>query len=118
MDVPHSSLGQPHVLRAITGAGLYQALVGLLGVAVGLLLRSTAGALIVVLATTTAVPYCLGLLAPGAVHDLWPISAGVRIMTTSQPPGFLSAWAGLGVMCVEVAGVLAVARFAAGHRDD
>jgi len=41
---PTATLGQPGVLRALIGCGLYGALIGLLGLALGTILRSAAGA--------------------------------------------------------------------------
>ena len=38
---PTAALGQPGVLRAVAGTGLFLALIGVLGVAVGALVRST-----------------------------------------------------------------------------
>lgn len=53
------SLGDPHVLRAVLGAGAYLTLVGLLGLAIGAILRRTAGAI----ATTFGLVLVLPLLA-------------------------------------------------------
>jgi len=42
-----AALGEPGVLRAVIGCGLYLAMIGLLGVAVGVLTRTTAGAIMI-----------------------------------------------------------------------
>jgi ABC-type transport system involved in multi-copper enzyme maturation permease subunit len=53
------SLGDPHVLRAVLGAGVYMTIVGLLGLAIAAIVRRTAGAI----ATLFAVVLVLPLLA-------------------------------------------------------
>jgi ABC-2 type transport system permease protein len=54
--VPSAALDQPGVPRAVLGCGLYLALVGVAGVAVGVLVRSTAGAVTAMLSATLLVP--------------------------------------------------------------
>jgi ABC-type transport system involved in multi-copper enzyme maturation permease subunit len=53
------ALGDPHVLRAVVGAGVYLTIVGLLGLAIGAILRRTAGAI----AATFGLVLVLPLLA-------------------------------------------------------
>jgi ABC-type transport system involved in multi-copper enzyme maturation permease subunit len=117
---PHAGLGEPQVLRAVVGAGLYLALVGLLGMAVGTLVRATAGALSIMVAVTLLVPV-LATSLPGSlarfIATYWPTLAGAQIMKVHQDPGLLTPWAGLGLMCVAVAVVLAVAFTVFDRRD-
>jgi ABC-2 type transport system permease protein len=42
---PHATLGQPGVLRAVLMAGVYPALIALIGLGIGALIRHTAGAI-------------------------------------------------------------------------
>jgi ABC-2 type transport system permease protein len=111
---PHTTLGEPHVLRAVAGAGLYLAAIGLLGVAVGALVRSTAGGITVLVAVTLLVP-AFGQGLPGEWGErlirYWPTTAGSRLMTVKSNPDLLAPWVGYGVLCAAVAATL-VAAFA------
>lgn len=109
---PHTTLGEPHVLRAVVGAGLYLALVGLLGVAVGTLVRATAGALAIMVGVSLLVPVFIPALPDSWAHVVgrfWPTMAGERIMTARAATHVLTPWAGFGLLCATVAVVLAVA---------
>jgi ABC-2 type transport system permease protein len=107
MDVPHAVLGQPGVLRAIVATGLYLALVGLLGLAVGFIVRSTAGAVTILVAVTFLIPN-IGQLA-GEVIRYWPTVAGLQIMMTRSDPNSLPVWAGFGLLAASAAATLAAA---------
>lgn len=111
---PHTTLAEPHVARAAAGAGLYLAAIGLLGVAVGTIVRSTAGGITVLVAVTLLVP-AFGQGLPGGWGERlvrwWPTTAGSRVMTVKSDPDLLGPWAGYGVLCVAVAATL-VAAFA------
>ncbi|MEV5575197.1 ABC transporter permease [Spirillospora sp. NPDC052269] len=110
--VPHVGLGDPHVLRAVFGCGLYLAVIGLLGVALGALIRSTAGALAVLVSTTLLIPVVANALPSrwaDAAHKWWPSTAGGQIMVVHRQPETLAPWAGFGVLCLFVGLVVAVA---------
>jgi hypothetical protein len=79
--------------------------VALLGVGVGLLVRSTAGAFTVVVASTLLVPLISGVLPPW-FGKWWPTSAGQQIFRVVRDPDALAPWAGITWMYVAVAGVL------------
>ncbi|MYW01875.1 ABC transporter permease [Streptomyces sp. SID3343] len=119
-QVPYVSLGDPHVLRAVFGCGLYLAAIGLLGVALGTLLRATAGALAVLMSFTLLVP-TLTTALPGSwetnAQKWWPTNAGSRIMAVHRDPDMLGPWAGYAMLCVWVAVILAFA-FALFRRRD
>ncbi|MDN3359575.1 ABC transporter permease [Actinomadura sp. DC4] len=109
---PHTTLGEPHVLRAVVGAGLYLAAVGLLGVAVGTLVRATAGALAIMVGATLLVPVFTPALPDSwarVVGRFWPTMAGERVMTSRPDGHFPGPWAGFVLLCAAVAVVLAVA---------
>jgi ABC-2 type transport system permease protein len=112
-DVPHVALTDgAEVVRAVAGYGVYMALVALFGLALGVLTRSTAGALTILAAVVFIIPVLSGAL-PESVQDVlrlwWPSAAGSRIMTTVPDPDLLGPWAGLGVLCAFVALMLAIA---------
>ncbi|WP_369252222.1 ABC transporter permease subunit [Geodermatophilus amargosae] len=115
------SLGDDGMLRSLLGSGLYMAGLGLLAMAVGLLLRSTAAAVSVVLALVFLVGN-LVMLLPGSLGEwltkLMPGNAGSRIATPeSFNPMLLDPWPGFAVFAAEVAVVLAVAAVTFRRRD-
>jgi hypothetical protein len=110
---PSVTLGQPGVLRAVVGMGLVWALVGLVGVALGCLLRDAMTAVTVLVAVNFIIPIIGPRLLPESAGALvttyWPISAGLQVTTTLQDPERLAPWAGLGVLAGCTAVLLAAA---------
>ncbi|MEV4069774.1 ABC transporter permease [Nonomuraea fuscirosea] len=110
---PAATLGQPGVLRAVAGMGVVWALVGLVGVALGCLLRETMIATTVLVAINFIIPIIGPRLLPeaagAAVTTYWPIAAGLRITTTVADPARLGPWAGLGLLAAFTALLLAAA---------
>jgi ABC-2 type transport system permease protein len=119
-DVPSDSLGEPGVLRAVLGVGLYLTVLGLLAVAVGTLVRSTAGAISLLVAGVLILPN-LAQLLPAAlaeqVQRFWPTIAGFQIMAVEPDPAQLAPWPGFAWMCGFVAAMLAVAYAVLRRRD-
>jgi hypothetical protein len=106
------TLGQPGVLRATIGGVLYLGLVGLFALAIGGLIRHTAGAIATVIGMMLVVPIVVNFI-PGTiaahVEAYLPTQAGSLIGQTSQQPGdLLSPWQGFGVFCAWVAVLLIV----------
>src|SRR6201996_45271 len=62
------SLGDPGVARAVIGGALYLAVAALLGLALGALLRSTAGGIAALFGLLFALPILVGFL-PGSLAD-------------------------------------------------
>ncbi|MEV1146304.1 ABC transporter permease subunit [Micromonospora sp. NPDC049799] len=94
------SLGDDGVLRAVLGAAFYLAGVGVLGMAVGALLRNTAGAITTVVALLLVVPGVISLLPESvsdAVSPYLPSNAGEAFMSISSNPDLLSPGAGAAV---------------------
>jgi ABC-2 type transport system permease protein len=93
------SLTDAGVLRAVVGGGLYVMASGLFGLALGAVLRHTAGAITSAIAGLLVVPGLTNLL-PGqwgsTVHRYFTSNAGSRI-TDVVHDGGLSPWAGYGV---------------------
>lgn len=99
-----SSIGDPGVLRAVLGGGLFLAVVGLLGLGLGGLTRSTAGAT-ATLFGLLFVPMLLLELLPRAwqstVGPYLPMEAGSQVFIAQQRgPDDLGPWAGIGVFCL------------------
>ncbi|HEX7355769.1 MAG TPA: hypothetical protein VF288_13175 [Mycobacteriales bacterium] len=99
----HPSIGDPGVLRAIIGGGLYVAASGLFGFGLGALLRRTAPAITLAVALLLVAPGLTNLL-PGAwgqaVFRYFTSNAGQQIAFTVQQSNSLGPWSGFGVYCV------------------
>lgn len=116
-------LSEPGVTRALFGSGLYLAGLAVFGLAIGFLLRHTAGAVTVGLALIFIVGGLVGLI-PGAtgrwLYKLMPGNAGSQIVTFS-PDGrdtrAFSAWVGFWVFAVEVLVLLVLGAMLYERRD-
>lgn len=117
---PTASLGQPHVLRALVGCGLYGALIGLFGLALGTLLRHAAGAIAVLVAVIFVLPAIAAALPSSIEHTVekyWPTQAGQQVTVVVRGAHSLSPWAGLGLMCLLVAIALSASLVLLNRRD-
>jgi len=89
-----TTLAADGVLRAVIGSGLYLAGIGLFGIAIGSLLRTTAGAIAVVVASLLIVPGLIGLILPDSwnqdISPYLPSTAG-QAFTSVQPADTLLA---------------------------
>ncbi len=89
---PTASIADPAAVRAVVGMGVYLAITSLLGLAVGMLTRSSAGALGIIVAAMLVFP-ALSQNLPAPVADLvatfWPSIAGSQIMTVVPDPSSL-----------------------------
>jgi ABC-2 type transport system permease protein len=106
--------GDDGVLRALLGAGLYLGLVAVLGVALGMLVRSSAGAIAILAGLLLIVPGLAALL-PDAVADTitpyLPSNAGSAVMALTPGDGTLGPWTGLAVFAGYVVVVLAATAY-------
>jgi ABC-2 type transport system permease protein len=117
---PTATLGDPTVLRALIGGGLVGALLALMGLALGTLIRHAAGAIAVLVAVLFVLPGVAAAL-PGSiehsVEEFWPTQAGGQVTQVVHTANTLSAWAGFGVFFVFVA-ILSGVAFALLNRRD
>ncbi|MBG6105823.1 ABC transporter permease [Micromonospora vinacea] len=107
-------LGDDGVLRALVGAGLYLGLVAVLGVALGMLVRSSAGAIAILSGLLLIVPGLAALLPDSiseAITPYLPSNAGSAVMALTQADGTLAPWAGLAVFAGYVIVTLAAAAY-------
>ena len=117
----HVGIGDPGVLTAVFGAGLYILLVGLLGVFIGVLVRRTPAALAALFGLVILLPYAVGLL-PGTfgsrLAEYLPSNAGEEGWKLLHGGAYtLGPWQGLGVFAAYVAAA-GVAAFALIRRRD
>lgn len=115
-----STLASPGVLRAVTGAGLYLTVLALLGFGLGVILRSTAAAVAVLLGALF-VPALLAALLPQSWQDTigaWlPMNAAGSVYAVRHQPHTLQPWAGFGVFCLYATAALAAGFILIGRRD-
>ena len=119
-DAMRTTLADPGVLRAVTGAGLYLTVLGLLGFGLGTAFRSSAGA-VAVLFGVLFVPTLLTALLPSSWQDTLgpylPMNAGDTIYTIRPESHMLQPWTGFGVFCLYAAAALAAGFVLIGRRD-
>ncbi len=112
---PGFSLSDPGVLRIVVGTGVYLTLIGLVGSALGWIVRNTPGALVSYFALVLVIPVLfgnvLGTWGKDIAHYL-PSMAGGSFVSAFHEPGALAPWPGLLVLLVWVVvlGVAAVLR--------
>jgi hypothetical protein len=118
--LPAAGLGDPGVVRALAGGTAYLTLVGLVGLAVGSLVRSATSSLAVLVGALLLVP-ALGPGLPGALGDwfgrFWPITAGQSAYAVVPVDGRTAPGAGLLILAVAAAGVTAASHLLFRRRD-
>jgi hypothetical protein len=117
--VPNAGLGDPGVLPAVFAAGLYLALIALLAVGLGTIMRATAGALATLVGVVFLVPALAGLFPSWmeSLFDFWPTLGGAAALGTVPDPDFPHPWWNLAGMCLGIVGVLAAAFVLLRRRD-
>jgi ABC-2 type transport system permease protein len=115
--VPRPALSQPEVLRAVALSGAYLALVGLIGLALGTIIRHGAAAITALVGLVFVAPLA-GLAATPAGKFLPELIYANSLGATKPVAGFsLSPWAGLGIVCAYAALLLAVGGWLLVRRD-
>ncbi len=114
---PTASLGQPGVLRAVLLSGAFLALLGLLALGVGVVVRHTAGAIATYAGVTFLLPLLLQRIPsrPGRFTPLMMLANSVAAVV--RQPDQVSPWTGFVLMAVYAAAVLAVAAALLVRRD-
>ncbi|TKK89350.1 hypothetical protein FDA94_10510 [Herbidospora galbida] len=118
--VPVNPLAEPGMLRALAGPGLLLTLLGLIGLAIGCLVRSTAGAMVITIVIGVFVPAMASLYPEWLARlilSYWPITAGLRFLSLDGDPDLPGPAAGLAVTCVWAAILLAAAYAVFRRRD-
>ena len=115
------SLSDPGVLRVVIGTGVYLTLVGMIGVALGWIVRSTPGALVAYFAVVLVLPVLFGEALGNwgkEVAQFLPDQAGASFSTSIPESSYtLSPWVGLLVLAGWVAVALALAAGVLRRRD-
>ena len=100
-----ASLGQPGVLRAVIGAGLYLAVLGLLALGLGTIVRHTAGAISAFVGVVLVLPIIVEALPTGLSNALaryLPANIGLVMFSTQGVPdrvaSAFSPWTGFALL--------------------
>lgn len=104
-------LGDPGVTRAVVGSALYLAVIGLLGLGLGALIRNAAGGIAALFGLLYGLPLMAGLLPGSMAADVTkylPATAGQAVTTVQPDPTMLQPWTGFGLLCAYAALLLAV----------
>ena len=117
---PRETLGEGDNLRAVIGTGVFFALLTLLGLGIGAIVRHTAGAITVVLGLAFVPLILTGILSEKTgdlVEKLTPVTAGLAVQHTVPGDAPIGPWGGLGVLAAYTAGTLLVAGWLLVRRD-
>jgi hypothetical protein len=124
--IPSPALSQPGVLRAVVLSGASFCLIGLLGLGIGAIIRHSAAAIAVLVGGVYVVATFIGD-ASHAVGAYMPIMIVGNSLSTTRPQTcggsaaacghLLSAWAGLGMLCLYAAVALALGSWLLARRD-
>ena len=114
-SAPHAALGDPGVLRAVFGGGLYIAVLGLLALGLATIIRHTAGAITAFVSLLLVVPiitHAFPTSVSNVVDKYLPSNIGATLMTVH--PGFRSTapafgpWVGFALLCGYTAAALGI----------
>ena len=110
------SLGDPHALRAVIGSALFLTVLGAFSVALGALVRNTAGGIALFVFLLFVLPGITAILphtTADSINPYLPVNAGSAVATSTFDPGpHLSPWGGFGMFCLYT--VIAIAAAAVG----
>jgi ABC-2 type transport system permease protein len=114
------SFSDPGVARAVLGGALYLSLVGVLGIGLGTILRSTAGGISAIAGLLFVLPPLMNVLPSSwnnAISPYLPSNAGQAILSVSPNVTSLAPWTGLGLFAGYTAATIAVAAILLRRRD-
>jgi ABC-type transport system involved in multi-copper enzyme maturation permease subunit len=123
-STPTATLGQPEVLRAVIGGGLFFTVLGLFALGLGTIIRHSAAAITTFVALFFVVPLIIEALPPtikDAVGKYLPDNIGSTMTTVKQ--GFrtdvptFSPWASFGLLCAYAAVALLIGGILLARRD-
>ncbi|HEY5882127.1 MAG TPA: ABC transporter permease subunit [Nakamurella sp.] len=120
-DGKSTTLGADGVLRAVVGSGLYLTGIAVFGLAIGAMMRSTAGAIAVVVASLLIIPGLAGVVLPDSWNDnitpYLPSNAGSAFTGVGASETLLSAGAGAAVFVAWLVALLIAAAVLLRRRD-
>jgi ABC-2 type transport system permease protein len=118
---PHATLGQPGVLRAVLMAGAYPALIALISLGIGAIIRHTAGAICAVAGMLFVLPLLFAPLSPSILNvaqNFLPHVLAANSLTAVKPVAhMLPPGPALGLLCAYAMVALAAGAYALARRD-
>jgi ABC-type transport system involved in multi-copper enzyme maturation permease subunit len=114
------TLGHQHALRTLVGTVLFMTVTGVLCVALGTIIRSTAGAIATFAALLFVLPGIVDILPSeigNSINPYLPSNAGGAIAKAIPDPHTLSPWGGFALYCSYTIVLLAVAAYMLVRRD-
>jgi ABC-2 type transport system permease protein len=119
-----ASLGQPGVLRAVVGGGLYLAVLGLLALGLATVIRHTAGAISAFVGVVLVLPLIVQALPTSisdAVARYLPANIGLVMFSTNGLPDRVgpafSPWTGFAILVLYTVVILAIGCWVLVRRD-
>ena len=115
-----TTLAAAGALRATVGTGLYLTVVALLGIALGFIIRSTAGAIAALFGILLVLPGILAILPESwqnTIGPYLPSNAGAALYDLHPESASLSPWTGFAVFCLYAAVALIAAAIVLRRRD-
>lgn len=118
---PHAALSQPGVLRAVLLAGAYPALIALIGLGLGALIRHTSGAIFALAGVLFVAPLLFAPLSPAVqdtVQNLLPHPMAATSLTAVRPGAHVwPPWLTFGLLCAYALIALGAGARALARRD-
>ena len=117
---PHATLGQPGVLRAVLMAGAYPALIALIGLGIGAIIRHTAGAICAVVGLVFVLPVLVSPLSPSVqitAQKFLPDTMRNSLVAVRPFAHLFSAGLTFGLLCTYALVALAAGAWALARRD-
>lgn len=114
------SIGDPGVFRAVLGTAMYMTLLALFSLAIGFVVRSSAGGITFMLILVLVVSPMVQLIPgrAGDLHSYLPTEAGILMGQATKAPGdLMTPWQGFGVFGLWTAVVLVIALVLLERRD-
>lgn len=121
---PHAALGQPGVLQAIVGGGVYLAILGLLALGIAAVVRHTAGAISAFVGVLFVLPLVVQALPTSLQHAVSRyLPAFIGAATTATRPGAhdlfdaFPTWIGLAILLGYALGAMVAGLWVLQRRD-
>jgi ABC-2 type transport system permease protein len=114
------ALSAPHALRTVIGAALFTTATGALCVALGTIVRRTAGGIALFVGVFFVLPGLVEILpstTANAIHPYLPNNAGGAIAQALADPNTFSAWGGFALFCGYTVAIIAIAALLLLRRD-
>jgi hypothetical protein len=115
-----TTFSAPHVARSVVGAALFLTAAGVLGLALGALVRNTAGGIATFAGIMFVLPGITAILPNSwgdSISPYLPLNAGTSIIALHADPHTLRAWPGYLLFCAYTLGALAVSAVLLTRRD-